>query len=160
MNVLQTNPHLGFTTAATVEGLYDSNPDAIYPIVYYPPCMVSGQVALATVSGLPVWGNTIEVDGFPRIYQLGTFSPINATLADDDVLFFFLPEDGTVPSGWQPTADVYPWRDPVTPSLWVMPQPPRQRRLQPPWCGCALPQGAMVELSLRLIPDNPITTGG
>jgi len=102
MNVLQTNPHLGFT----------------------------GQVALATGSGLPVWGNTIEVDGFPRIYQFGTFSPINATLADDDVLFFFLPEDGSVPSGWQPAADVYPWRDPVTPNLWVMPQPRRQRPLQ------------------------------
>jgi hypothetical protein len=110
-NTLWSEPYLIYPSLTTLRDLGALTAGGDGARFHYPPGMVAGSIALATVSGRPFDGNRLNVPGFPTLYQLGTFSTINTSLASDDFLFLFLPQAHTVPDGWLPAAEAFPWRE-------------------------------------------------
>lgn len=130
-NVFFTNPTRAFSSASNADAWGVLNPGGSPPVIAYPPCMVAGYFPLDSVAGMPFSGNRVNVPGFGMLYQLGTFSTQWVSLTDDEFLFFWIPQDAVVPSGWLAADLAFPWLEPVTPpmQLYDWPRPAVYRQL-------------------------------
>jgi hypothetical protein len=108
-NALWTNPYLTHGSVANLQTLGLLDPGGEGPRLYYPPGMVAGNQATTATTGQPFQGARLQIPEIGTLHLLGSWSTVNTSLSSDDFLLCYAPAGATVPAGWLPLADCFPW---------------------------------------------------